>query len=289
MGNTATPHVVQLFTNPAAGKGSARRVKALAAAFEAEGARVLPSVSKADPPEIAEEATHVCVAGGDGTVRHVAGAVLRSGREVRMSIFPTGTINLLAREAGYTRDPRKFVRLALADGSARPHYPVALGDGHFLACASVGPDSLAVAGVSHGLKRTLGRFAYAVALVRLLVHWPRHRITLRADGREIDCEALYVAKGRYYAGPWSLAPDARVSSPALHVVALRRARRRDYLRFVAAIAAHRDPAGLANVDAFRCSTLTADAAEPLPIQADGDIVGSLPATVTLSEAPLSFC
>jgi diacylglycerol kinase family enzyme len=288
MDKTAQPPVVQLFANPGAGKGRSRRVEALAGAFEAEGARVLQSISAHEPPTIAPDATHVCVAGGDGTVRHVAGAVLRSGRALRMSVYPAGTINLLAREAGHTRDPRQFARLALGAEADRPHYPVALDDGHFLACAGVGPDSLAVAGVSRGLKRTLGRFAYAVALVRLLIHWPRHRITLRADGRQIDCEAFYVAKGRHYAGPWSVAPEARVGRPAMHVVALRRARRRDYLSFMAAIAAHRDPAGLANVDAFECVNLTAEAEEPLPVQADGDIVGALPVTMILSKTPLSF-
>ena len=288
MDNTAQPHVVQLFTNRSAGKGRSPRIEALATAFEAAGARVVRSISAHEPPSIAPDATHVCVAAGDGTVRHVAGAVLRSGRDLRMSVYPAGTINLLAREAGYTRDPREFARLVLAAQAGRPHYPVALGDEHFLACASVGPDSLAVAGVSSRLKRSLGRLAYAVAVVRLFVRWPRHRITLRADGRQMDCEAFYVAKGRYYAGPWTLASEARVSLPTMHVVALRRARRRDYLRFIATIAAHRDPAKLANVHAFTCSILTAEAAEPLPVQADGDIVGALPATLSLSKTPLTF-
>jgi diacylglycerol kinase (ATP) len=289
VGIRARRPVVQLFTNPGAGRGRSRRVSALAAAFEAEGAHVVPSLSAGGPPEIADNATHVCIAGGDGTVRHVASAVLHSGRDVRISVFPAGTINLLAREAGYSRDPRTFARSVLADGAARPHYPVALGDGqHFFACASVGPDSLAVAGVSQSLKRVLGRFAYAVALARLWVVWPRHGIKLRAGGGDIPCEAFYVAKGRYYAGPWSFAPSARVGSPALHVVALRQARRRDYLRFIASIVTHRDPARLANVEAFTCADLIVEAEQPLPLQADGDIVGLLPARLTLAEMPLQF-
>ena len=288
MDSSATPPVIQLFSNPDAGKSSARRVEALTAAFEAAGARVLPSVSAGGPPDIAEEATQVCVAGGDGTVRHVASAVLRSGREVRMSIFPSGTINLLAREARYPRDPQSFARLVLTGTPARSHYPVALNDGHFFACAGVGPDSLAVANVSRALKRSLGRFAYVAALMRMLARWPRYPITLVADGREIECEAFYVAKSRYYAGPWSLAPDARMDSPAMHVVALRRARRRDYLHFIATLAAHRDPSSLKNVEAFRCSTLRAEAPQRLPIQADGDVVGHLPATMAATETPLNF-
>jgi diacylglycerol kinase family enzyme len=289
MNEVASSQVVQLFSNPGAGRRRGRTIDALAAAFEAQGARVVRSLSAGGPPIIADEATHVCIAGGDGTVRHVANAVLSSGRAVRMSIYPTGTINLLAMEAGYPRDPQAFARRVLAEDEPRQHYPVAMDGGHFFACAGVGPDSIAVAAVSPRLKRAVGRFAYAFAAVRLLASWRRHRIVLTADGRETGCEAFYVAKSRYYAGRWSLAKEARVDRPVLHVVALRRARRRDYLRFVAAVVRHRDPAELDNVAAFTCSALRADAAEPLPLQADGDIVGTMPVTMAIGETPLAFC
>jgi len=289
MGSSGALPVVQIFANPDAGRRRAGQADALARAFEAEGARVLRGVSAHGPPEIAPEATHVCVAGGDGTVRHVASAVLRCGRDVRMSIYPAGTINLLAREAGYPRRPHDFARAALAEGPARLHYPVELGDGQFFACASVGPDSLAVARASGALKRAVGRFAYAVAALRQLARWPRHIIVLSVDGRQIECEAFLVAKGRYYAGRWSFAPHARVHDPVLHVVTLKKARRRDYLRFVLALAAHRDLARLANVEAFTCTALRAEAGKPLPLQADGDIVGTLPVEFAVGSAPLSFC
>jgi diacylglycerol kinase family enzyme len=281
--------IVQLFTNPGAGRRRADLVQQLEAAFEREGATVLVSLSAGEPLEIAGEATHVCVVGGDGTVRHVACAVMRCRREVRMSIYPAGTINLLAREAAYPRHPATFARLALSNAPHRLHFPVALGEDHFFACAGVSPDSFAVAGVSRGLKRAFGRFAYAVAFLRLLAHWPRHRITLSTGEREIECEAFYVAKGRYYAGGWSFAPEARVHEPLLHVVALRRARRRDYLSFIAALVTHRDVAALGNVEGFTCVELEAKAAHPLPIQADGDIVGALPADMAIRQPPLTFC
>ncbi len=215
--------VVQLFSNPKAGTYRARRVRALVRALEAQGATVHHVESQNAPPVIRDDATHVCVAAGDGTVRHVAGAVARSGRPVALSIFPAGTINLLAREAGYPRGAAEFARLVLASEPRRRHYPVALGDGYFFACAGVGPDSHAVARVSSRLKRTFGRLAYGVAVMGLLVEWPRHRIVLECGGGEIDCEAFYVAKGRYYAGRWSFAPKARLDEPLLHVVALKRA------------------------------------------------------------------
>lgn len=280
--------VVQLFSNPASGSHSRKRIAALTRSLEAEGAIVLHCES-AGLPEIDAMATHVCVAGGDGTVRHVAGAMARQGRTVPISIYPSGTINLLAREAEYPVDPRAFARLVLGGSERRPHYPVALGEGFFFSCAGVGPDSLAIERVSPRLKRRIGRLAYLVAFFQLLWRWPRHTIRLESGGRVIDCEAFYIAKGRYYAGPWSLAHAARVHDPLLHLVALPMARRRDYMRFVFGLVCGCDASRQTGVETFTCRSLSATSTAALPIQADGDIVGTLPATMAVSEVPLAFC
>jgi len=281
--------VVQLVSNPGAGNYKPGRIRALGEAFEALGATVHHAQCGATPPPIRDDATHVCVAAGDGTVRHVASLVARNGHPVALSIYPAGTINLLAREAGYPSDAGDFARRVLVGAPNRRHYPVTLEDGYFFACAGVGPDSLAVARVSSRLKRVIGRLAYGVAFLGLLAKWPRHRIVLACGGAQIECEAFYVAKGRYYAGGWSFAPQARLDEPLLHVVALKRARRRDYARFVWTLFRGGEVAALSNVEIVTSTTLRATADAPLPIQADGDIVGALPATLTVSETPLVFC
>ena len=72
-------------------------------------------------------------------MRHVAGLIARGGHPVALSIYPAGTINLLAREAGYPRDAGDFARLVLSAEPRRKHYPVTLGDGYFFACAGALP------------------------------------------------------------------------------------------------------------------------------------------------------
>jgi diacylglycerol kinase family enzyme len=281
--------VVQVIANPRAGRHKARRIAGLVRAFEELGAVVHYAECGAEPPPIRGDATHICVAAGDGTVRHVAGQIARSAHPAALCIYPIGTINLLAREAGYPSRAKDFARLVLASEPRRRHYPVTIGDGYFFACAGVGPDSLAVARVSSRLKRVIGRLAYGMAFLSVAASWPRHRIVLSCGGLEIECEAFYAAKGRYYAGNWSFAPHARLDEPILHVVALRQARRRDYAGFVWALLRGRDPASLSNVEVLTCSSLQATSDARLPIQADGDIVGQLPAVMAVSEAPLVFC
>ena len=281
--------VVQLISNPSAGRHKAKRIAALGKAFEQAGATVHFTSCGAGPPPIREDTTHVCVAAGDGTVRHVAGAMARGGRAVPLSIYPLGTINLLAKEAGYPRRPADFVRMVLSRDPGSPHFPVRIGDGHFFACAGVGPDAFAVAGVSTRLKRAIGRFAYGAAFAGVLFGWPRHRIRLTIGDRTVDCEAFYVAKGRYYAGPWSFAPAARVNDPVLHVVALKKASRLEYARFALALVTGGEVRRLQNIEILTCTELRAEAEEPLPVQADGDIVCTLPVTMAVGAAPLIFC
>jgi diacylglycerol kinase family enzyme len=281
--------VVQLIYNPSAGGHCDKRRAALRAGLEANGARVIPTRSgPGSTIAIHAEATHVCALGGDGTVRHAAMAMARSGRRLPMSVYPAGTINLLHRELLFPLDPHLHAE-RMFSGVPADHYAVEVGDSLFLACASVGPDSAAVANVSPALKRRLGRFAYAVSLARLVWAWPRQSIRLVADGRTIECEAFYVAKGRFFAGPWSFAPDARLGAPLLHVVALATARRRDFARFAWTLLRGRRLDDLPGLTLVTCTELSAEAGAPLPVQADGDLVGTLPMTMRLRESPIAFC
>lgn len=280
--------VVQLFFNPFAGSSSRRRLQRLVDALESRGAEVRQTPCYQDVPEIDPQATHVCIAGGDGTVRHVGMTLVRGRHGLPVAIFPAGTVNLLAREAALPADPAGFAQALLGGAEHRPHYPVRLGETMFFACASIGPDSAAVAALSEPLKRRIGRLAYVVAFIRQLWKWPRPALHLTAPGREIDCEAAYIAKGRYFAGPWSFAPAARVSEAAIHVVALRTARRRDFLRFALAMLTGRDLARLHGVESFTCRELAIDCAADVPMQADGDIIARGPAQLRLHDFAVSI-
>ena len=110
--------VIQLFVNAKAGSSSRRRVAALRRELEAAGARVILTPT-GDPLAVAERRDPYLAVGGDGTLRHVTAALGRAGRPRPMSIFPTGTVNLLAREYGYRRDPVSFAGRILRD--APPH------------------------------------------------------------------------------------------------------------------------------------------------------------------------
>lgn len=279
---------VQLFVNPRAGFRSQARTRALCAALEAQGARILLTKSISNRLVVDERADHVCSVGGDGTLRHVVDAVRRTGRTVPVSIYPAGTINLLAMEAAYPRDPDAFARRMLENSQPRLHYLALIGQTPLLACASVGPDSFTVDALSPRLKRLIGRAAYLAAFFGVLVHWKRPTITLLHDGDRTDCEAVYIAKGRFFAGRWSFAPDASVGAPLLHVVALRQASRKNFLRFAWALMRRRPVEEMRDTRHFTCTELTIRSDDAPPLQADGDIVARLPVSIAMDAKAVPF-
>ncbi len=221
-------------------------------------------------------------------MRHVVRAMLAGGHHAPLAHYPLGTINLLAREAGYDPHAERFAARFLGQGERRRHFTAALGDELFLCCASAGPECAAVRGYSPALKRRFGRFAYAVAMLRVLHRWPRERLTVTANGQVAECEAVYIAKGRFFAGPFSFAPGARLTDEMLHVVTLGTARRRDYLAFLWDLVMRRDPGARRGNRSFSAREVAIDGPAHVEVQADGDIVARLPLSARTSEATIEF-
>ncbi len=294
--------IIQLISNPCSGSYSPSLIARLTAEFIRQGAQVVQGESSPRAPlVIAPEAERLCVVGGDGTVRHVVAAWQKAQANrphntppPSLIAYPGGTVNLLQLETQLPLAPEAFVARALHTGDAREHYSVTINDTLFLACASVGPDSAAVARLSEPLKRWLGKLAYVVAFLAVLWHWPRPKLRVTVDGHVLDCEAVYLAKGRYFAGPWSFAPAARLDAATLHIVSIARLTRWIYIRFMLAMMLGRAVETIPGVTLHTGSTQTTvtldglSAADAhLPVQGDGDIISHLPARISLNPAPVN--
>lgn len=276
---------IQLVFNPESGSYRAATIEQLRKSFIERGASVqLSECSAKSPLVIAADADQVCVVGGDGTIRHAVMAIRASGRDLPLSAFPGGTVNLLQREWRYPTTPEAFVAAVMTSASTNINFAAKINDSIFLACASVGPDSAAVAALSSSLKRIIGRLAYVVAFLKILWLWPRQSITLIADEQTIQCEAFYLAKGRYFAGPWSFAPQARLDQPTLHAVAIHQLSRWVYLRFIFLLLSGQRLEGQPGFSCFSCRGLQASSTAKTPVQADGDIIAQLPLRIALDES-----
>lgn len=279
---------VLLVFNHQASRVSFGRIQALISAF-ADAHHDVSQIDSyaADLADHAVAADCICIVGGDGTARDVLARLNELPLKSRIMVYPLGTINLLAREAGYEADCIKFVERATSGDAPQQFHTVKMNDGLMLVCASVGPDSAAVATVDPQMKRKFGRSAYLISVLKLLYRWPRNRIEVSIDGENFKCEAVYLLNGKYYAGPWCLDSIASLRTPSVQVLMLPQARRRDYMRLIAATLIH--PV-FADASWQRQTGYSVElrSSSPLPVQADGDITATLPVRLSVRPNTVAF-
>lgn len=270
-----------LVYNPVSGSFRATRLATLIDALGKAGFEVLPVDNATDSAIRKTEPDLVCVHGGDGTLRDTVMALGRDAGRIPLCVAPAGTINLVARELGYPRDPLAFVQKLARAWAAGPDGWVRaplfrLGSTPIVSCLSIGPDSRAVAQVSGSLKKRIGRFAYVAALLKQLYDWPRETISLRGElvtGEPfaLEAEAAIVSASAFFAGPFRLSPHADLRADSLELIGLTRSTRFSTLALAvsAAIGLPLDRFGLAQIRTVRRVEFDRNAT---PVQVDGDHV-----------------
>ena len=182
---------------------------------------------------VAQGATHILVAGGDGTIREVVEALCLNdvGREATIGILPSGTGNVLARNLKINlNDLSGSVRRALVG----IRHPIDLGlvriihdDGQraervFSVMAGMGLDAKIFQKTDPKLKRAIGWFAYIEGGLKSL---PTlfERMDVLVDSREsrnLKVVSLIIGNAGWLPGKITLMPDASLDDGILDVAAV---------------------------------------------------------------------
>ncbi len=280
--------------NPGAGQRNARREleKALElltkrgweiAQREARG--------KGDALRYAQEAVSsgyeaVIVAGGDGTVNQVVNGLV--GSDVALGVLPLGTGNVWAREIGmpFATPLHPSHLLAgvqtLAEGLIYTSDLGQAGERTFLLWAGIGFDAQVVENLNPRLKRYLGPLAYifsGLSIARKSLGTP---VTLTIDGEEISRKVLFIeiSNVRRYAAILRLAPGACLDDGLLEITIFKGEGTPDIVRhfFRMLICRHLHDA---QVERYKGKKVRLTAASPLPVQVDGDYLGTTPLECTV--------
>lgn len=191
---------------------------------------------------IAQKATHLVVAGGDGTVRTVLEAVALSDAKVTVGIVPVGTGNVLARNLGIALDDlRTQVQRAL-QGIAHPIdmglARIILDDDSrveklFAVMAGLGLDAKIMLNTDAARKERLGWIAYVESGFKTLP-LQYQRLTIQIDGREtrsVRVLTLLIGNVGWLPGKLSMMPDAALDDGLLDVAVIGPRRLWDWIDF----------------------------------------------------------
>lgn len=288
LGNPCERHVL-IVHNPVA--GWRRRARALAVGH------VLNNLGCSVEVRMTERAGHaediassldaqdcdiLAVSGGDGTINEVINGLKPNGPV--LALIPNGTANVLAHEIGLSRRPEAIAQvIAECQPSA---VNVGLANGRaFAMMAGVGFDAHVVAGVTPGLKRWLRKGAYVWRSMVQMPTFGAPRYLVSVDGRKLDGASAIVANGRFYAGTFLVAPEARLDRALFQVCLFKRAGAFNVVRYGTAMLANRLPT-LPDFEIHSGHVIEIEGRAGEPVQADGDIIARLPVRITLADKPL---
>ncbi len=210
----------------------------------------------------------IVVAGGDGTVNEVVGALM--GSSTPMAVIPMGTANVLAKELGMPWD--MFLAAdVISKGRVRLFDVGLAGDRHFMLFAGIGFD----ARVSAELKRLRGGHItyldYIVPLVRAFKNYIPHRFAVIIDGTLVTAQACHLVIGnvRSYGGPIEFTSWAKFDDGLLDVCVFLGAWKRDVVRYLisAVLRRHLDQT---DVRYYTGQVIELEGARNAPCQLDGD-------------------
>ena len=228
--------------------------------------------------------------GGDGTVNEVVNGV--SGTAAEIAVLPGGTGQDFGRTHGVPSRFDDAVRTVLG-GETRT---IDLGrvmcdDGTSRLFANVGSAGMSgsVARRANAMtKRFGGRATFYYALTREFLAWQNTRVTVELDGdvrREGAMHDVIVANGRYHGGGMQLAPEARQDDGLFDVVLIGDVGKLDFVTTSPKLYSGRYLSH-PKVELLRSSTVTIDAAEQLPLEVDGEPIGTTPARFEVVPAAL---
>lgn len=230
-------------------------------------------------------ATLVVAVGGDGTLNEVVNGI--AGRDVDLATIPLGTGMDFGRTYGIPTKFEEAVRVAVAGrprtiDAGRVSYRTWGGEDAERWFANVGSVGMsgAVAQRANGMSKTFGgKATFFYALTRVFFEWENTDVTVRFDGQERrgKMHDVIVANGVWHGGGMMLAPDASPDDGMFDVILIGDVGRVDFLTTASKLYKGKH-LGHPKVEVVRTARVEVDAAERLPIELEGEQVGTTPAT-----------
>ncbi len=304
-----------LLYNPDSGGRRQRRRAELESVLQLlQGAKVVATLVPTDSPAHAEEKAKQAVlagcdtvfaCGGDGTIHNIIQVLAQTN--VALAVLPMGTANALAHDLGL---PMNVTAAAKAVLNAAPRR-VALGhiqyrdfegkpgSRFFIVAAGAGVDAHLFYKLHTGTKHRMGMAAYYAKAWHLWFTHPMTRFQVEfaeagAEPRRADVTELMAVRIRNFGGVLQeLAPGASLDRNDLRLVFCRTSSRLAYLLYVTRGLLRgqwRVPGiDLAYSESVSCQyrgaeTLAEGTTQPQPkvcVEADGELVGTLPAEIKI--------
>lgn len=170
---------------------------------------------------LAEGAEVVVAVGGDGTVNEVVQGM--AGSKIPLAVYPAGTTNVWCKQVGMPFNPRRAAEV-ISNG---PRRLIDLGradEQYFLLMTGIGLDGEITHAIDLELKKKIGKLAYALAALRLGLHFQSSDVNIVLDPGsahprylKLRSSMIIVTNAERYA-VMKLAPEAQLDDGQLELL-----------------------------------------------------------------------
>lgn len=279
--------------NPVAGQSEtlAWELQAAAAVWIEQGWTVeqYPTQGPGDGTRLARMAAERCddvviAAGGDGTINEVVNGL--AGTKTALGTLPLGTMNVWVRELGLPLQPRAAATALLAS-QVRTIDLGRANDRYFLLMAGIGLDAAITAEVRTEEKRRLGALAYALRGMEIALRIRGTRTRLVLDGKMVRGRVLMVVVGnsQLYGGLVKITHRACIDDGLLDVCVIKGNHFGSAVYHLISII-RRSYSHNPEIAYYRARTIQITSRPALPVQVDGDSLGTTPMTFAVAPAAL---
>ena len=246
--------------------------------------------------EMLRSADAVVVVGGDGTLRAVVDrsiGLLGEADLPPLLVVGLGTANLMQRHLGLRYAKAGVgarVAALLTAGRTRAVDLGRVGDRVFLLVTGVGYDAGVVHALAKARRGPITKLSYVGPALRNLRDLTYTDVTVRVDGRTVHAAGpaqVFVGNVPEYGTGFPVLTDADSADGLLDVCVLPCANHLAFARLLWRLArgGHRETPGVTYV---RGRDVEIDAADPVPVQIDGDPAGTTPVRLGLLPRRANF-
>ena len=248
---------------------------------------------------VAQNATHILVAGGDGTVREVLDALAREDiKDVTVGIIPIGTGNALAKNLKLDINN---LNAAVKRGLLGNRHPIDLvlakviwpnddrEEFYFAVMGGMGLDAKIMQKTNPALKKAIGWVAYFEGGIRALpTLFEKMFVTVdNREPRKLKLVSLLIGNAGWLPGNLSLMPDAKLDDGLLDVAAVGPRRFWNWIDFWGRVAFANEnirpnkigrqlmdaTANVKTLENLTGSRIRVQPERPVHLQLDGDVLG----------------
>ncbi len=225
----------------------------------------------------------VLVAGGDGTINAVIGGL--AGSATVLGVFPTGTMNLFARELELPMNDLRRCWEIIEAGNVREVDLFAANGQAFAQIAGVGYDARIIEATTWERKKRFGPLSYAISALTITGRKaPRIRVET-AGGESMEGAFALIGNGALYGPAFRLFRQASNQDGMLDVVLFEKQGFFDILRYVSGMTMGKLEK-LRDVRCFQTAFLKVESEEAVPVEVDGELAGTTPVEFRKLEATL---